>query len=180
MTAVNDSATLVLRATKGSPLTNTEGDDNFTSLDDTKLSATAPVVLGPLTIQQCLEVQTEKTNATGTVNHDFSVSAIYYHSAISANFTVNLINLPTTIKTATVDVTSPSFAVGFTLVLAQGATGYFSNAFQIAGVAQTIKWANGTVPTASSGSGKVDVVTFSIVRTSTPAWIVMAQLLPFA
>lgn len=170
MTSVNDSANITYRATKGTPLTNAEVDANFQSLDDTKLSTTAPIVQGPLTMQQCIELFLEKTAATGTVVHDFSTGAIWYHSSIASNFTVNLINVSTTTERAQ----------GITLVLAQGVSGFIPNAIQINGSAQTIKWANGTVPTPSSGAGKVDIVTFSILRISTPAWVVAAQLLPFA
>lgn len=170
MTSVNDSANITYRATKGTPLTNAEVDANFQSLDDTKLSTTAPIVQGPLTMQQCIELFLEKTAATGTVVHDFSTGAIWYHSSIASNFTVDLINVSTTTERAQ----------GITLVLAQGVSGFIPNAIQINGSAQTIKWANGTVPTPSSGAGKVDIVTFSILRISTPAWVVAAQLLPFA
>ena len=168
MTSVNDSASITYRAVKGTPLTNDEVDANFQSLDDTKLSASAPVVQGPLTMQQCIELFGEKTGATGTVVHDFSTGAIWYHSSIASNFTVNLTNVATT-----TDV-----AEGVTLVLNQGGTGYIPNAFQINGSAQTIRWANNTTPTPSMN--KIDIVTFSIIRTQTPAWFVMAQLLPFA
>jgi hypothetical protein len=180
MTSVNSSASLVLRAVKGAPLTNNEGDGDFTSLDDSKLGSAAPIILGLLTMQQSAEVQNQKTAATGVVSHDFSTGAIWYHSAISANFTVNLINLPATIKTAAIGVTTAAFATAITLVLNQGSTGFFPNAFQIGGVAQTIRWANNTTPTPTSGAGKIDVVNFSIIQTLTPTWFVMGQLIPFA
>jgi hypothetical protein len=168
---INDSASgIIYRAAKGTPLTNDEVDANFKNLDDTKLSYNAPVVQGPLTMQQCIELFTEMTAATGVVVHDFSQRAIWYHSTIGNNFTVNLINVPTTTEQA----------MGVTLVLAQGVTGYIPNVIQINGSAQTIKWANGIVPTPSSGAGKLDIVTFSILRISTPAWVVAGQLLPFA
>jgi hypothetical protein len=165
---INDSANIKYRAGKGTPLTNDEVDANFKSLDDTKLSYNAPVVQGPLTMQQCIEVFIEKSGATGTVVHDFSTGAIWYHSSIANNFTVNLTNVGTT----------PDFAEGITLILNQGGTGYIPNAIQINGSAQVIRWANATTPTPSIN--KIDIVTFSIIRTSTPAWFVMAQLLPFA
>ena len=170
MTAINDSADIIYRAGKGTPLTNDEVDANFQSLDDTKLSASSPVIQGPLTMQECIELFGEKSGATGVVVHDFSAGAIWYHSSIVGNFTVNLTNVATTTERA----------MGVTLVLAQGVTGFIPNAIQINGSAQTIKWANGTVPTPSSGAGTLDIVTFSILRISTPVWVVAAQLLPFA
>jgi hypothetical protein len=169
MSSVNDSADITYRSVKGTPLTNDEVDANFQSLDDTKLSASAPVIQGPLTMQQCIELFGEKTGATGVVVHDFSTGSIWYHSAIGSNFTVNLTNVPTT--------TDRAMAV--TLVLTQGESGCIPNALQINGGAQTIRWANNTTPTPSPVNA-IDIVTFSIIRTQTPAWFVMAQLLPFA
>jgi hypothetical protein len=56
----------------------------------------------------------------------------------------------------------------------QAATGYIPTTFQIAGVGQTIRWAGGTAPTATSSAGKIDVFSFSMFRTSGGAWIVYA------
>jgi hypothetical protein len=57
---------------------------------------TSPTFTGTTTLQQSTELLDTKTSATGTVVHDFSTSAIWYHSSISANFTANFTNVPTT------------------------------------------------------------------------------------
>ena len=167
MSSINDSATITYRSVKETPLTNNEVDANFQSLDDTKLPSNNPTITGLLTMQQATELIIEKTGATGVVVHDFSTGAIFFHSSIAANFTVNLTNFPTT----------SDRAIAVTLVLDQGGTGYIPNALQINGGAQTIRWANDTTPPGSSS--KIDIVTFSIVR-AISTWFVMAQLLPFA
>jgi len=123
---------------------------------------------GLITISEITEILDTKTSATGVVTHDFNTGAIWYHSSISANFTANFTNIPTTgNRTITV-----------TLILSQGATGRYPSAIQIDGVAQSIKWANGVTPTPTSVAGAVDVVTFSLIRTGS-VWIVLGQLAPF-
>jgi hypothetical protein len=85
---------------------------------------------------------------------------------MSANFTINLTNLPT--------VANKSYSVVFTLV--QGATPYYISALQIAGVAQTIKWSGGSAPTATAN--RVELETFTLMYTGS-AWTVLGQLTTF-
>jgi hypothetical protein len=124
---------------------------------------TNPTFTGTGTFQQTTELLDTKTSATGTVTHDFSTSAIFYHSSISANFTANFTNVPTT-NNRTIVVS---------LLLAQGATAYIPNAVQIDGSAQTIKWQGNIVPTGNAS--KVDIVSFTLIRTGS-AWTVLGSL----
>lgn len=122
---------------------------------------------GLSSIQQVTELLVSKSGATGTVTHDLSTSAVFYHSSIAANFTVNLTNVPTT----------DARTIVTTLVLNQGVTGYYPSAFQIDGVGQTIRWIGNAVPTPSSNA--IDVVTFSLIRAGA-TWYVLGQLAQFA
>jgi hypothetical protein len=126
-------------------------------------SLTSLTVSGTTTLQQSTEVLNTKTSATGTVTHDFSTGAIFYHSSISANFTANITNVPTT-NNRTIVVS---------LILAQGVTARIPSAVQIDGSAQTIKWQDNTVPTGNAS--KVDIVSFSLIRTGS-AWTVLGGL----
>lgn len=94
------------------------------------------------------------TAATGVVTHNIANGAIFNHSSISANFTVNVTNLNL----------SSSNATNMVLILNQGATAYVPTAFQIGGVAQTILWLNGSQP--GGTATKTDIVTFSIANVS--------------
>jgi collagen type VII alpha len=118
---------------------------------------------GITTLQESIEVLNTKTTATGTVAHDFTTGSIFHHSSISANFTANITNVPTT-NDRTIVVS---------IILVQGATPYIPNALQIDGSAQTIKWQDNTVPTGSAN--KVDIVSFSLIRTGS-AWTVLGGL----
>lgn len=122
------------------------------------------LTVGGLTeVQQITEILNTKTSATGTVTHDYSTGAIWYHSSISSNFTLNLTNVPTT----------NDRAITVTLVLNQGGTGYYPNALQIDGAAQTIRWVNNSTPTPSTN--KIDAVAFTLIRTGS-TWYTLGQL----
>lgn len=119
-------------------------------------------ITGLTTLTHTSEKLNTKTSATGTVTHDLTTGAIFYHSSISSSFTANITNVPDT----------NDRAIGVTLVLAQGATAYMVTALQIDSNAQTIKWVNNSTP--SGAANKVDVVGFSLIRTGS-TWTVLGQ-----
>jgi hypothetical protein len=132
-------------------------------LDSEKAALAGSTFTGLVSLQQTTELLNTITSATGTVTHDFSTGAIFYHSSISANFTANFTNVPTT-NNRTIVVS---------LILAQGVTARIPSAVQIDGSAQTIKWQDNTVPTGNAS--KVDIVSFSLIRTGS-AWTVLGGL----
>ena len=105
-------------------------------------------------------------DATGVVTHNCANGHIFYHTSPDANWTVNLTNLLDTWNRAT----------SVTIIIAQGATGYYPNAVQIAGVAQTINWQGNVTPTPSTN--RTDVVRFSIINNS-GTYTVLGQLTGF-
>jgi hypothetical protein len=135
----------------------------ITELESEKAGLAGATFTGLVSLQQTTELLNTKTSATGTVVHDFSTGAVFYHSSISANFTANFTNVPTT-NDRTIVVS---------LILAQGVTARIPSAVQIAGSAQTIKWQDNTVPTGNAS--KVDIVSFSLIRTGS-AWTVLGGL----
>jgi DNA-binding beta-propeller fold protein YncE len=112
---------------------------------------------GTATLTNSTEPLNTKSGATGVVVHDYTTGGTWYHSSIAANFTANFTNVPTT----------DSRSIVFNLVLVQGSTAYIPSALQIDGSAQTIKWANGVTP--SGNPNKVDIATFTLIRTGA-AW----------
>jgi hypothetical protein len=108
-----------------------------------------------------------KADATGTVTHDCSSGYIFYHTSPDANWTANFTNLNL----------SSTYATSVTLIITQGGTGYYPSAVQIGGSAQTINWQGNTTPTPSVN--RIDVVTFSIICTSTDTYTVLGQLTGF-
>ena len=121
---------------------------------------------GTLFVQQTQEAVGTKTGATGVVSHDWSVSDIYYHTGIVANFTANIVNVPTTANKSYVVV----------LILVQGATPYYANALQVNGVSVTMKWPNAFIqPLVAS---RTDVQSFTLYYTGS-TWVALAQLTSF-
>jgi hypothetical protein len=140
----------------------------YTSNSSTALTVRAPLTCaGTISVQQIQEtLNTIASPGSGTVVANWSTGNIWYVSSMSANFTINLTNLPT--------VANKSYSVVFTLV--QGATPYYISALQIAGVAQTIKWSGGSAPTATAN--RVELETFTLMYTGS-AWTVLGQLTTF-
>lgn len=131
-----------------SPATASSG--TFTSVTASGLS----------TFESILDVSAAKTGATGTVVHDFTESNIWYHSSISANFTVNLTNVPTT----------NDRTITISLILDQGGTPRYANAFQIDGVAQTLRYPGFNTSFTPTANRK-EIQTFQLTRVSS-AWTV--------
>jgi hypothetical protein len=127
---------------------------------------TSPTFTGTTTLQQNSEILNTKTSATGTVTHDFSTGSIWYHSSISANFTANFTNIPTTDNRTTV----------VTLILSQGGTAYIPNAVQINSSSVTINWLGSEEPEGTAG-GK-DIVSFTLIRVS-GNWVLLGSLSPY-
>lgn len=103
-----------------------------------------------------------KTGATGTVTHDLRTGCVFHHSSMSANFTANFTNVPTT----------NDRNVYVVLFLIQGGTARIPSAVEIDGSAQTINWANGSTP--SGNANKKDIASFTLIRTG-DAWTVLGN-----
>ncbi len=124
---------------------------------------TTTILNGLTTLYQTTEIIETKTGATGTVIHDFLNGAIFFHSGIAANFTANVINVPTTNNRST----------GIAIILDQGSTPYIPNAVQIDNVSQSILWSGGSPP--SGTANYVDIVNFTFIRANN-VWIVLGGL----
>jgi predicted acyltransferase (DUF342 family) len=170
-TAYTNLITLTASNTPSLALTSigTGSIDNMTIGGSTAAAGTFTnlTASGLTSLAEITEVLNTKTAATGVVTHDFNTGAIWYHSSISANFTVNLTNVPTT----------NDRIITVSLLLNQGATGRLPSAFQIDGVAQTIRWQNNVIPTPNINI--IEIATFSLIRTGS-TWFVLGQLAPFA
>jgi hypothetical protein len=137
-----------------------------TGLSTTSLTATGAVSLsGTVDIQELRENLVPVTLSTNTATCDWSLGNIYYIStAPTGNMTFNFTNVPTdNDKVMTVNV-----------VVTQGSTGYLPTTLQIAGTNQTIRWPNGAAPVPTSSANKLDIFSFTFMRSGS-AWIVLAN-----
>lgn len=135
----------------------------------TNLRTTAQTITGDYTfqglttLQQTSEVLSALTSATGVVTHDLDNGAVFYHDSMSADFTANFTNVPTTANRT----------ISVVLILSQGGTAYIPTAVQIDGAAQTINWQGASVP--SGNANQFDIVSFTLIRTGA-AWTVIGSL----
>jgi hypothetical protein len=107
-----------------------------------------------------------KSDANGVVEHSGSNGHVFYHNSPDDNWTANFTNISFT----------SNYATTLTLVINQGANGYYANSIQIGGVAQTVNWQANTLPIPSNN--RIDVQTFSILYTGS-AYIVLGQMTGF-
>jgi len=131
------------------------------------LTASGAVSLsGTVDIQEMREQIVDVTLASNVGTLDWSLGNIYYiGTAPTGNMTFNATNVPSdSAKVMTINI-----------VVTQGSTGYIPTTFQIAGTSQTIRWSAGAAPTATSSAGKLDIFTFTLLRTSGGAWIVLGS-----
>lgn len=117
------------------------------------------------------------TAATGTINFDITTqSVLYYTSNASANWTVNF----RASSTATLDsIMSIGQSLTTAFLVQCGATPYYNNVVQIDGSTVTPVWQNGTAPTFGYISS-LNVYTYTIIKTGTGTFKVLASQSPFA
>ena len=116
------------------------------------------------------------TAATANVNFDAATQAVlYYTSNASANWTLN-VRANNTTALNTIMQTGQSLTVAF--LVTQGATPYYNTVLQVDGSAVTAKWQGGTAPTSGNASG-VDAYTYTIIKTGSAAFTVLASQVQF-
>lgn len=120
-----------------------------------------------LSVQQIQETVVPSTvSGSGPVNYNWINGDIFYVSGMTASFTANITNLPTT--------ANKHYTIVF--YLNQGASAYYVNSLTIGGASTTILWAGGFVPTPAPN--RIESQTFNLFYTGS-AWKVMAHYTTF-
>jgi hypothetical protein len=160
--SVSGSASIpTLSSTSASVTTANITTGNITTANVTDLNVT-----GLTNVNEITETVTDLTLVSNSASPNFVDGGIFYISASpSANFTLDVQNVPTT----DLKVTSISF------ITVQGSVGYYPNVFKINGVTQTIRWSGGLNPIPTSTSGDIDIFNFTLIRRS-GSWIVLANI----
>ena len=135
-------------------------------------------ISGTTTLQQALEkVTISATAATGTINFDALTQAeLYYTTNASGNWTLNVRGSSGTSLDSTMS-TGQSLTIAF--ITTQGSTAYYQSAFTIDGSSVTPKWQGGVAPT-SGNTSALDVYTYTIIKTGSAAFTVLAAQSVFA
>ena len=119
------------------------------------------------------------TAATGTIAFYTSTqSVLYYTTAASANWTVNLTHSAgTTLNTAM----TTGQAITMAFLVTQGATAFYNSTVQVDGTVTgvTTKWQGGTAPT-SGDANSVDVYQYTVIKTGAATFTVLASVTKYA
>jgi hypothetical protein len=167
--SVNIATTAFVQTTVGTLGTMASQNANAVAITGGTISNAVVTTLGEITTVSA-------TAATGTINYDIiTQSVLYYTTSASANWTVNFRgNGSTSLNTL--------MAVGetrtVTFLVTQGATAYYNNAVTIDGTSVTPKWQGGVAPTGGNVSG-IDTYTYSIIKTASATFTVLASLTQF-
>jgi hypothetical protein len=132
---------------------------------------------GTTKIEEVVEKVTSQTSTTGTINFDCLTQAIEYYTANqTANRTINFRGDGSTTLNS---MLSNNESITVSIAMTQGSTAYYLNTYQIDGVAVTPKWQGGTAPSSGNTSG-IDVYTFTIIKTASATYTVLASLADYA
>ena len=119
------------------------------------------------------------TASTGTINFDaVTQSVLYYTTNASGNWTVNIRgNSGTTL--ASLLSTGQSITVAF--LSTNGAPAYYNISVQVDGTTSgvTTRWQNGVAPS-SGNTSSIDVYTYTVIKTGSATYTVLASQTKFA
>lgn len=132
---------------------------------------------GEVVVNQVFEKVTTDTSTSGTINFDVNAQAVQFFTANqTANRTINF-------RADSSNSLNDTLAIGQSVTLAvmatQGSTAYYLNTYQIDGTGVTPKWSGGEAPSEGNASG-IDVYTFTIVKTASATYTVLASQTQFA
>ncbi len=161
-----------------------------TQLDSKLASATASSTYAPLTgailtrpvlVSAFESMSVSATAATGTINVDLATAPVYYYTSnATGDFTFNARWNSTTSLNSLLSVGQ---SVTFAFLVTNGSTAYkpatSPGAFQVDGVTITPKWQGGTAPTAGNANS-IDSYTFTIIKTASATYTVLASQVKFA
>lgn len=116
------------------------------------------------------------TAATGTINFDASTQGIlYYTSNSTANWTLNVRGTSSVTLNSLLAV-NDSITIAF--ISTNGATPYYASALTIDGTSVTPKYLTSSAFTAGNANG-IDVYTYTIIKTASATWTVLATQVKF-
>ena len=175
--AVNEF-TVTNAATGNAPNLSATGDDTNIDLNLTPKGYGRATFNGQGKIQSVAEkVTTEATAATGTINYDVLTQAVWnFTSDAAANWTLNIRGDGSNTLDNIMD-TGESVTIAH--IVKQGGTPYYNSAVQIDGSGVTPEWSGGSAPSAGNASS-LDVYTYTIIKTGSATFTVLASQTQFA
>jgi hypothetical protein len=148
------------------------GSETLTNKTINLATLNSPIFVGPE--ERCNVVASA---ATGTINIDtLTAGTWFYTSNATGNHTLNLRGSGTT-SMDTLLTTGDSQTIVW--LNTNGATPYYVSAVQVDSVAQTVKWQNGTAPSAGNASS-IDAYVFTVIKTAASTYTVFGTQTKFA
>jgi hypothetical protein len=145
----------------------------------TNKTLSSPNITGTSSIQEMQEFVTVAATATsGTVTYNVLTNhSILFHTAnATGNFSINF-------RGDASNTLNSILAVGKSITIAflvtNGATAFYQTGLLIDGVSITPKWQNGSTPT-SGNINSVDIYSYTIVKTASATYTVLASQTKFA
>lgn len=177
------SGTAILKANSGGALANaTPGTDYVAAGTATSFTAQqtfsgSSSALAATLVNAAETVTVSATAATGTINYDVTTqSVLYYTTDSSANWTMNFrASSGTSLNTAM----STGQSVTVVFLATNGSTAYYNNVVQVDGSAVTPKYQGGVAWSFGTASG-IDAYTYTIIKTGSAAFTVLASQIRFA
>lgn len=177
------SGTAILKANSGGALANaTAGTDYVAAGTATTFTAQqtfngSSSALAATLVNAAETVTVSATAATGTINYDVTTqSVLYYTTDSSANWTMNFrASSGTSLNTAM----STGQSVTVVFLATNGSTAYYNNVVQVDGSAVTPKYQGGIAWSFGTASG-IDAYTYTIIKTGSAAFTVLASQIRFA
>jgi hypothetical protein len=148
----------------------------FTTLTGATLSATTNFsASGVTTLGETTTVSA--TASSGTINYDVKTQGVlYYTSNATGTWVMNFRGDGSTTLNSLMAVGETRTV---TFLSTQGSTAYYNTAVQVDGNALTPKWQGGSAPTAGNPSS-IDIYTYSIIKTASATFTVLASQTRFA
>ena len=143
----------------------------------TYLLQTGGTLTTPLLTSALETITVTNTQTTGTVNVDMKTSTVKYFTGNSAaNWTFNFRGDSSTTLNSMMSI-GQSMTVAF--LNTNSTTAYYPTAFQVDGSPVTPKWQGGNAPAIGNASS-IDSYTFTIIKTATSVYTVLAAQVKFA
>jgi len=165
-------------ATTNPPSVSATGGDTNIDLNLTPKGIGRVTFNGAGKIQQIAEkVTNSATAATGTVDYDVITQAVLnYTTDASGNWTLNIRGDSSNSLDSIMD-TGESITIAH--LVQQGGTAYYNSAVTIDGSSVTPEWQGGSAPTGGNASS-IDVYTYTVIKTGSAAFTVLAAQTQFA
>lgn len=141
-------------------------------------NASAKVTLtGTTSVAEMIEKVDIPTSTTGTINFDALSQAVQlYNTDQTANRTINFRGDGSTALNAVMAVGESMTSA---VLMKQGGSAYYLNAYQVDGSSVTPEWSGGSAPSAGNANS-IDAYAFTIIKTADATFTVLASQSQYA